>query len=73
MCEAWHWAYYWQAVIQMNWKKEAPINNNRDEKGEVTAGTNEIQEIVGRTLTVYIALNWKIWKHMTLPQLTKVK
>lgn len=42
-----HLACYWPALIQINWNEEAPINNNGDEKGEITAGTNEIQKMMG--------------------------
>lgn len=46
--EAWgHLAYYWQAIVQINWNKEAPIDSNGDEKGAITAGTNGIQKMMG--------------------------
>ena len=40
-------------------REKTHINNIRDKKEDISAGTNEIQKIRGHIL-IYMALSWKI-------------
>jgi uncharacterized protein YpmS len=43
------------------WRREkTQINKIRDEKGDITTNTNEIQRIIREYLKTYIKVNWKI-------------
>jgi hypothetical protein len=41
-------------------REKTQINKIRNEKGEITTNTKEIQGITGTTLKTYIKINWKI-------------
>jgi hypothetical protein len=41
-------------------RKKTQINKIRNEKGEITTNTKEIQQLPESTLGAYIQINWKI-------------
>jgi hypothetical protein len=46
-------------------REETQISKIRNEKGEITTNTKEIQRITETTLRTYIPRNWKILKKWT--------
>jgi hypothetical protein len=47
------------------WREKTQINKIRNEKGEITTNTKEIQGIIKTTSRTYIPINWKILKKRT--------
>jgi hypothetical protein len=51
----------WQALSQTSQQEgEDHVNKIRDEKGDITADTKEIQKIISEYLKIYIPINWEI-------------